>query len=293
MEQAAAGNRISLGSLFESYMSMHCRPHCKRWRDTERCFQSYLSQYASLPAESIRKYDVQKLHTYLGSTVGHTTANRVVQLLRSIYNRAREWDLVLCANPAVGIKLFKLKARSRFLEVEELARFAAAVETLRYRTTRDFLWMCLLTAARRSNVASMRWEDINLERGIWTIPETKNGDPHVLPLVKDAVALLRQRQTQATGPWVFPSHRSRTGHLTKPERAWREIVARSGLQNVRMHDLRRTLASFEAMTGANLLVIAKTLNHRDLKSVQIYGRLQVEPVREAMEAAQQAMFRVT
>ena len=72
--------------------------------------------------------------------------------------------------------------------------------------------------------------------------------------------------------------------MTKPEGAWGEIVKRAGLQDARIHDLRRTLASYEALTGANLSTIAATLNHKDLKSTQVYARLNTEAVRRAVES---------
>lgn len=290
--QEFSHGELSLGQIFEMYMEHHARVHCIRWRDSERFFRNYLSHLAHVPCHQLKRFDIQQLHTRIVRSGKKTTANRVVQLLRSVYNKAREWDLISCPNPATGIKLSKLKSRERFLGEEEISRFYVALQTLRYETTRDFLLMCLLTGARsRANVAAMRWDQVNLERGIWYMPDTKNGTSHTLPLVKHAILILRRRHRKAQSEWVFPSSRSRTGHITKPERAWGELLQRAGLDDLRIHDLRRTLASYEAMTGANLSVIARTLNHKDLKSVAVYARLQLDPVRDAMETATQAMMR--
>lgn len=282
---------LSLGELFDAYMDNHARLHCRRWRDLERAFTRYLSGWTTRPAESIKRFDVQQLHSQLGRDVGSTTANRVVQLLRTIYNKGRLWELISCSNPAIGITMFRLEARERFLSEEEVAQFFTALNSLRYEATRDFLMLCLLTAARRSNVAAMKWADVDLTRGVWYISgkESKNRQSYYVPLVGLAVQILQRRKDRAQSEWVFPSTRSETGHLTKPEKAWRVLIERAGLNDVRIHDLRRTLASYQAMTGANMLIIAKTLNHKDMKSVQIYGRLQIDPVRHAMERALSAM----
>ena len=102
--------------------------------------------------------------------------------------------------------------------------------------------------------------------------------------------LARRKAAGGNSPWVFPSERSKSGHLTKPEEAWRVVLERSKLTNVRLHDLRRTLASWQALTGANISVISATLNHKDLKSTAIYARLNVDAVRAAMDIATTSML---
>lgn len=267
-------------------MRLHARLHCRSWKNMERCFRSYLSHWANRSAASIKRLEVHELHASLGNSVGKTTANRVVQLLRAVYNRAVLWELVDCPNPARGITMYRLNARDRFFERQELARFFDAVQSLRYETTRDFLLICLLTACRRSNVAAMRWEHVSFEQATWTVPDTKNGTSQVVALVPAALAILARRSKDKDGSiWVFPSSRSPTGHLTKPESAWAAVAKRAGLANARTHDLRRTLASWQAITGANISAIAQTLHHKSLKSTMIYARLHLDPVRAAMNRA--------
>lgn len=114
----------------------------------------------------------------------------------------------------------------------------------------------------------------------------------VVPLVELAVAILQGRLETSTGsPWVFPG-RSKTGHLVEPKSAWKRICKRAGLEDVRIHDLRRTLGSWQVATGASLPVIGKTLGHTQPKTTQIYARLQLDPVRQAVEAATAAMLKV-
>lgn len=220
-------------------------------------------------------------------------ANRALELLVMMYRKASEWGLLSTDyNPGSKIRKFEEQSRSRFLQGNEIDRFFEAVQTLRYQTTRDFLVISLLTGARRGNVAAMKWSEIDFEREVWSIPRTKNGTPQIVPLVPIALQILRQRSEQSVAsPWVFSSDRSPTGHLTKPEAAWREIKKRAQLDDVRIHDLRRTLASWETITGANISAISATLNRKDLESTAIYARLNVEPVRKAMLVATDAMLK--
>ncbi len=157
--------------------------------------------------------------------------------------------------------------------------------------TRDFVLLSLLTGARKGNVLAMQWCDLNTEQGYWRIPDTKNDEPLTVPLVPEAVAILQARRAQqpANNPWVFPGT-GRTGHLTSPKGAWKSVLKQAGLENLRIHDLRRSLGSWQARLGANLAVIGKSLGHKDLASTLIYSRLDLDPVRESVERATSAMF---
>jgi integrase len=92
--------------------------------------------------------------------------------------------------------------------------------------------------------------------------------------------------------WVFPSKRSnaKTPHLSEPKGAWKRIRTAAKIEGVRVHDLRRTLGSWQAMTGASLTVIGKSLGHRSGTATAIYARLALDPVRESMNKAVTAML---
>lgn len=155
---------------------------------------------------------------------------------------------------------------------------------------RDFFVVLLLTGARKSNVLAMRWEEVDLERGLWWIPETKGGIVVVIPLVQPAIEILLRRQREANGHgWVFPGRHGK-GHLTGPYKPWRRVCGRAGLENIRIHDLRRTLGSWMAAQGTSLPVIGKTLGHRSLQATEVYARLDSDAVSQAMEKATGAML---
>ncbi len=290
---------ITLQQLYERYMEDYARAHCARWRDMERCYGNYLSHWSDRDLLRISRAEVQQWHSELGrrnskrgKPMPHT-ANRALELLVMMYRKASDWELISGYNPGSKIRKFDEQSRSRFLQTDELGRFFEALDTLRYETTKDFLLMCLLTGARRANVAAMKWSELNLEHELWTIPKTKNKTPQVVPLVPVAMSILRKRAVRraSASPWVFSSDRSPTGHLTKPEAAWKVLRERANLTDARIHDLRRTLASWEAITGANISAISATLNHKDLESTAIYARLNAEPVRKAMTKATRAMLK--
>ena len=84
---------------------------------------------------------------------------------------------------------------------------------------------------------------------------------------------------------MFPSKSSKSGHFQEPRKGWQRILKRSGLKDLRIHDLRRTCGSWLALNGASQYIIAKQLGHKSPQSTAIYARLSLDPVRESLEQA--------
>jgi integrase len=175
------------------------------------------------------------------------------------------------------------------LQPEELPRFFAALAAEPNETARDFFMLSLLTGARKSNTLAMRWEEISFAAETWRIAETKNGEPQTVHLPRQAVEILTARKLASDGPWVFPGGGA-SGHLADPKKAWMRILAEAGIADLQIHDLRRTLGSWQAATGANSYIIGKSLGHRSQQSTAIYARLNLDPVRESVNKATDAMF---
>jgi integrase len=223
----------------------------------------------------------------MGEQQGPYQANRTLALIRAMYNKADAlgWK---GDNPATGIERFPEKARDRFLLPEELPKFFAALVEEPNPVLQAFFLLCLLTGARRSNVEAMRWDEISWELAQWRIPDTKGGVPVVVPLVPAAIAVLKRLQETVKSEWVLPGRRG--GHLTTPGIAWKRLLKRAGLEDLRIHDLRRSLGSWQALTGASLPIIGKSLGHSRPETTAIYARLTLDPVRQAVERATEAMM---
>ena len=143
--------------------------------------------------------------------------------------------------------------------------------------------MALFTGARKTNVLEMRWKDIDFDNAVWRIPETKNGDPQNIPLIDYALQILRQ--IPKTSEWVFPNEKSKSGHFEDPKRAWNRILARAGIENLRIHDIRRTMGAWLVNSGATSDVAGKVLGHKSQEATKIYARLSNETSREWMNIA--------
>lgn len=284
-------SRMTLGELWTWYFANHAKPRKRTWEKDESRWNRYLSVWKNRRIGGITKADVVAFHAGLKPEAGPYGANHCLEQLRHMLELAREHSWIP-SNPAYRVKRFPRRERSRFLSADEVSRFFTAVDSLMHQTARDFFRVLLFVGARRGNVAAMRWDEIDLETGTWIVPDEKaKGKREMrLVLVPQAVEILKQRKNESE--WVFPS-RSKTGHYTWPQDAWEKVLRTAGLTDVRMHDLRRTLASWQLATGASLTVIGQSLGHQNITSTAIYARTQLDQVRASVATAVDAMQATT
>lgn len=327
---------ITFHQLFEQYMERYSKKEKKSWKYDEREVNKFLSHWFKRKISTITKFEIQNLHEKIREENGLYQANRILERIRAIFNKARDWGWE-GKNPTNGIKKFKEKSRDRFIQPNEMPCLFRALDEEENEVARDYIWLSLLTGARKSNVLAMRWDEINWERNEWRIPDTKNDEPATIPLTERTVEILKCRQRKTNSEWVLPSpvSSSKTGHLADPKKAWKRILKRASiylweqtpeyrqiilqaskqtttidrlfditkstakkngiklpqaLMDIRLHDIRRTVGSYQAITGASLPIIGKSLGHKSQQATQIYSRLHLDPVRESMERATDSIF---
>ncbi len=337
---------LTFGDLFKDYLDRHAKPSKRTWAEDQQRYDQYLAKpLGNKKLSAINRQTIALLHSDITKAGHPAVANRVLALVSSIYGRGVEWGLIE-SNPAHGIRRTREVSRDRFLQADELPRFFAALAEEPNPTVRDYFLLSLLTGARRANVLAMRWAEVSLDEAIWRIPETKNGTPQNVPLLPEAIEILRARKQanekdkEKRSPYVLSSWGG-SGHLQEPKKGWQRIFDRDELQqlmalievagvgfeqnkddqgnviesvpaaleraraqaaklkihtsgvrisDLRIHDLRRTLGSWQAKTGASLAIIGKSLNHKNPATTAIYARLDIDPVRASMERAASAML---
>jgi len=285
----AAKREMTLSDLFQEYMERRAAFN-RRPDKPKATYRLYLSDWNNRKLSTIKHEEVDRLHKKIGRSNGQVTANIVLKLLHVMFNKAiNEWRIWKGENPAHGIAKFPEQSRDRFLQSDELPRFFQAVAEEENKTIRDYVLISLLTGARRSNVLAMRWKDINLARGEWRIEETKNGTPQTVTLSPEVIEILHNRKPSDDAVFVFPGS-GKDGHLMEPKKGWKRILERADIEDLRLHDLRRTLGSWQAKTGASLAIIGKSLNHKNQNTTAIYARLDLDPVRDSVNKATSAML---
>lgn len=280
---------ITLKEAFDLYMERHSKIHKKSWKYDEREINSHLSHWFQRKLSAITQNDIQMLHQRIGKENGIYAANRLLERIRCLYNKAIQWGYK-GENSAFGIQKFKEKSRDRFIQPDEFPKFFKALDEESNETARDYIKISLFTGARKGNVLAMRWDQINFEKKTWRIPETKNGEPLDVVLPELACEILNARKKSSESEWVFPSSVKENNHFQDPKKAWKRVLQSAGITDLRIHDLRRTLGSWQASLGASSYIIGKSLGHKSQQSTAIYARLSLDPVRASVELAAEAMF---
>lgn len=285
----SAKAEMQFSELFFEYIDRHAKLNKKTWLEDVEKYRNHLEKsIGNKKLSSIDRASISLIHGSITKNGSPIAANRVLALISSVFGWALSVDL-WDRNPALGIRRNKEKSRDRFIQGDELPRFFAALAEEHNEIVRDYVLISLLTGARQSNVCAMRWQDINFDRAEWRIEKTKNGTPQTVALSPEAIHVLLNRKPSIPAVFVFPGT-GKKGHLAEPRKGWERILARSGIDNLRIHDLRRTLGSWQAKTGASLAIIGKSLNHKHQNTTAIYARLDLDPVRESVNTATSAML---
>jgi len=233
--------------------------------------------------------DVVQLYTDMGrpTRLGLSVAAKTMRIFRAIYNFAEVANEELPRNPAYRLTKLRLwhrgRTRTDYIQPDQMPNWYDAVMNLPTDTGRDYMRLVLFTGMRRSEAASLLWENIDFGRRIFMVPITKNGDPLVMPMSRFVFDLLRERRSRIqNSDFVFPAE-SAKGFLQEPKKWVAQVALESGVA-VTLHDLRRTFATIAETLNVGQRTIQRLLNHRPgreaLTSYIVFG---VEQLREPVE----------
>lgn len=165
----------TIEELWYIYFYSHVKPNCKTARRMKYLFDNYCTPLRKRIASEVTPFEIKSFHEKITKR-GKIIANKVLEVLRQTYKYAIDWRFHRGDNPAVVVKMNPKKIRTRFLEKDEVPRLYRALEKKASRKMHDFFLCCLYTGQRLSTVASMRWEEVSLSRGVWYIPSTAPGN---------------------------------------------------------------------------------------------------------------------
>jgi len=281
----------TFSELAAEYIEKHAKPNKRSWKEDQRMlYNDVLPYWSFLKANKIKRRDVIVLLDTVLERGAEVLANRVLALVRKIFNFGIERD-ILEFNPCLNIKQpidEKKRQGQRVLNFEEIRKVWATLNDDQNILIRGIIKMRLLTAQRGIEIRSMKWENIDFESKIWTIPPevVKNKLQHRVPLSKQALELIYEiRDKGFESSYIFPSPTSKTvGHINNITRAIERIRNGSKVSFVD-RDIRRTVASHMAgELQIPRLVISKILNHSEGGVTRIYDRHSYDnEKREALE----------
>lgn len=240
----------------------------------------------------ITKDMVESRHSDIGEKTP-VMANHTMRVLKLIFNHAiakyedDSGKSVLTVNPVdrltKGRAWYKVERRRTFLAHHELAAWYEAVSQIESSTTRDYLVFLLFTGLRKIEGVSLRWEDISFESSSFTIPDTKNGKPHTLPLTDFLTDLLKNRIAETKGgPWVFPSPIT-DSYIKNQTYAVHQVIGITS-KPFSLHDLRRTFITIAESLDIPAYALKALLNHHNPNDVTAgYIISGVDRLREPMQ----------
>jgi len=262
--KATAAKSITLKEAFDGFFADKPKLSPNTIPNYRRTIDLYLADWQRKPISEITRQMVMARHRKIGEERGEITANNVMRHLRSIYNHTAAVVGELPPNPVEILsqaRAWTSEGRRRTsIDEAALPRWYQAVLAQDERV-RDFLLVALFTGMRRSEIATLRWECVDLSGGTLTVPRTKNGDPLELPLSTFLLGLLRRRRLAASAsPWVFPSP-GKSGHIEEPKSATTRVAKASGVPFT-IHDLRRTFITIAESLDIPAYTLKRLLNHR-------------------------------
>jgi integrase len=206
-----------------------------------------------------------------------STVNRYLSALSHVFTIAvKEWQWV-DYNPVLRISRQKEpRGRTRFLSDYERKRLLDACHQSSNKYIETIVILCLSTGARKMEIVGLKWEDVDLKRGIITLHNTKNGEVRVLPLVGNAYIKVQELYASRSlydhpSEFIFPST-----NFNQPldiRQPWEKALKEAGIEDFKFHDLRHSAASYLAMNGASMAEIAEILGHKTLQMVKRYSHL--------------------
>jgi integrase len=299
---------VTVSELADRFMTDHVVP--KRKLGTAAFYRDILHrivkpQLGPTKADKLTRLQIGRLHAGLADTPFQ--ANRVLAVVGSMYSYGGRAGLIPEGiQPTKGIEKFRESRREKFLTTEELERLGSA---LRHAESKGIPWrtepskatakhtpkaavtkvdpvaagalrLLLFTGCRLREVLDLLWENVDLERGLLLLPDSKTGRKTI---VLNAPSLSVLANLPKLSEYVFPG-----GDLTRPrsdlKRPWKAITRHAGLTGTRLHDLRHTYASYGAGSGLGLPIIGRLLGHAHVSTTARYTHLDSHPLRQASEA---------
>ncbi len=269
------------GRYLREHIDMHCKPL------TARYCRLILRKHIVPHLGNLLVSEVERRHILTfqyGLKDIPAMANRAIDILMKMFNLAELWEIRPPGrNPCKFVRRYKEQPRKeRFLTSGELARLGqvldiAPVEGLADRQSAAAIRLLILTGCRRNEIMGLAWDDLDFEAGEIRLKDSKTG-ARIVPLSPAAVGVLADLPRVAGNPWVFPG-RKKGMHQVNINCSWRRIRHRSGLDDVRLHDLRHTFASRALALGESLPMIGELLGHRKVSTTARYAHLARESIR--------------
>lgn len=309
--KARAREDMTVSELCEKYLSDGCG-HKKAstiTTDRGRIERHVKPLLGTLLVRNVTRHDIEKFMQSVASGKtradkktkargraivrgGDGTARRTVSMLGGIFTFASESLQLRPDNPVHGVKKSKDKKRSRFLSQAEFKQLGDALIRAENENVNPnaiaAIKLLILTGCRKSEILTLKWKYVDFENKVLRLPDSKTNEKTV-PVGKPVLEILRGINRIEKNGYVLPGATD-DGPFVGLQKEWVRIRKWAEIEDVRIHDLRRSFGSTAASNRESLIVIGKILGHADPKTTQIYAHLMDDPLQTAVEDTSNAIM---
>lgn len=254
-----ADTLISLLAAYETYVvcPRQAQGKARSWPESRRRIEDVFKQWQAVPLEDLSSTVLQQT---IDKHPSRSSAAAACRYIRPVLRWAELRGLIAVGTGAAltqpeGVN----QVRHRVLTDAELRNVWQALPDLA-QPYGDLFKFLMLTCCRLSEATSARWQDVDFNSALWTIPQTKQGHPHAVPLSRQALALFAKRAKNIDPSALIFGTRT-GGHLSNFDRTTKKLQRLSNTSNWHRHDMRRTSATLMANCGTPPHVVEMVLGH--------------------------------
>lgn len=292
LQSMPTGQQVYAELTLETFVQEHYLPYAKvhkrSWKRDEQAYRMRVRErFGNVRLCDITRYQVQRFQTDLASMgIAPATQDHDIKLLRRALNLAVEWEF-LERNVLKGVKLLNVDNQLHDVaDQEQLARLVDILRTDSNRPVCNIIMFLLSTGARKMEVLTATWGQIDMDRGLWTIPAAtaKSKKSRTVPLNDSAMWVLGEMAKSKSSDAIFAN--PATGKpFTEITRVWYRLRKAAGIQQMRLHACRHQFAEMVVSSGRSLYDVQVLLGHSDPRVSQRYAKLSMSTLREAAGTA--------
>lgn len=290
---------ITLQQAFTDYLAARKSLKATTTLDYKRVLNQVVPDWLGKPLVCITKDLIVKRHTQHGENNSKARSNLAMRLLRAIFNFAinqyqiEDGIAAITHNPVKFLSharsWYRIERRQTVIKQHQLADWYTGLMKLSEsypinfaEMWQDYFLLVLFTGMRRTEAASLRWDDVDLKAKTFTLRDTKNRDSHTLPMSDFIYNVFIRRRKVTQGEFIFPA-KSDTGYLQDPRKAMLNVIKLSGIEFT-IHDLRRTFITTAESLDISAYALKRLLNHKMNNDVTSgYLIIDVERLRKPMQ----------
>ena len=283
---------VTLNEVFNDYIQVRKTLKQTTLKNYQQILCKAFDNWGNKPLLSITKDKIAKHHEKLGKEHGEAYANLAMRVLRALFNFAAgqyedaEGRSLILENPVKRLSQtrawYRIERRQTFIKSHELALWYQAVNQVQNPTLRDYLLLILFSGLRRQEAATLKWDQIDVVARTMKVLDTKNHEPHTLPLSDFLYELLKQRKQNQTNEYVFQGTGA-AGHIIEPRKQMAHVIKATGI-HFTVHDLRRTFITIAESLDIPAYALKRLMNHKMSNDVTAgYIVADVERLRKPMQ----------